>query len=395
MSNNKKNQEMKQNIIYIIIASFLLIAGCGSEAQAPESLEEKQKQLASYKEELESLKTKISDLEAEIRRTNGKEQKKDLRLVEHEVLQPVLFQHFIEVPGEVKSDKNIQVNPEISGVILKRNYEEGAYVKQGAVIAVLDADILKRNIEEVKTRLDLAETIFKRQENLWNQNIGSEVQFLQAKNNKEALEKNLETLEAQLSDAYVKAPISGTLDEYFMNTGEMASPQMPIARIVNLSSVEISADVSETYVKDVKRGDEVNVSFTAIGEEMELPIAAVGQFINPQNRTFKITMKASNKEGYLKPNTLAMVKINDFTLENAITVTSNLIQRGTDGGAFLYIAQKEGDKTIAKKVMIETGRTYEGRTVINKGLKAGDKVIVTGYSEVVDNEEVKDVTSAS
>jgi RND family efflux transporter MFP subunit len=386
---------MKQNIIYIIIATLFLIAGCGSEAQAPESLEEKQKQLESYKKELESLKTKINTLEAELRSANGKVQKKELRLIEHEVLQPVLFQHFIEVPGEVKSDKNIQVNPEISGVILKRNYEEGAFVKKGAVIAVLNSEILKSNIEEVKTRLNLAETIFKRQENLWNQNIGSEVQYLQAKNNKEALEKNLETLQTQLGDAYVKAPISGTLDEYFMNTGEMASPQLPIARIVNLSSVEISADVSETYVKDIKRGDKVNVSFTAIGEDMELPIAAVGQFINPQNRTFKITMKANNKEGYLRPNTLAMVRINDYTLEDAITVTSNLIQRGTDGGEFLYIAQKQGDKTIAKKVMIETGRTYEGRTVINKGLKAGDKVIVTGYSEVVDNEEVKDVTNAS
>jgi len=386
---------MKKNILYIVIASVLLIAGCNSEAQAPESIEEKEKQLATYKKDFEELKTKISELEKELRKANGDEQKKDLKLVEHEVLQPVDFKHFIEVPGEVKSEKNIQVNPEISGVILKQNYEEGAYVKKGTVIAVLNAEILKSNMEEVKTRLSLAETIFKRQENLWKQNIGSEVQYLEAKNNKEALERNLETLQTQLNDAYVKAPISGTLDEYFMNPGEMASPQMPIARIVNLARVEVTAEVSETYVKDVKKGDMVTVSFTAIGEDMELPIAAVGQFINPQNRTFKITMKANNRDGYLKPNTLAMVKINDFHLEDAITVSSNLIQRGTDGDAFLYIIEQKDDKNYAKKVLIETGRTYEGKTVVEEGLKAGDKVIVTGYSEVVDGEGVKDVTNAS
>jgi RND family efflux transporter MFP subunit len=390
---------MRYYLINILIAA-LFITGCNSEAQAPESVEEKEKQLASYKEEmgklyeeLNELKDKIGSLETDISKSKGNSEKKALRLVTYQALQTSKFNHYIEVPGEVKSDKNIQVNPEISGVILKRNVEEGAYVKQGQVIAVLDAEVLKGNIAEVETRLSLAESIYQRQENLWKQNIGSEVQYLQAKNQKEALEKNLETIKTQLGNAYIKAPISGTLDEYFMNTGEMASPQAPIARIVNLATVEVSADVSETYVKDIKRGDEVVVSFTAIGEDMELPVVAVGQFINPQNRTFKISMKAANKEGYLKPNTLAMVKINDYTLNDAITVSANLIQRSTNGEAFIYVLEEKNGKNYARKVVVETGRTYDGQTVILKGLNVGAQVITKGYNEVVDGEEVKDATT--
>lgn len=379
---------MKSYLFNICIAA-LLLTGCGEQ-----TIEEKKEQLATYKKELADLKSKINDLEKEITSVNGEEDKKELKLVEYQQVKTVSFNHFIEVPGEVKSDKNVMVNPEISGVILKRSFEEGAYVKKGQIIAVLNAEILKSNIQEVETRLSLATSIFERQENLWKQNIGSEVQYLQAKNQKEILEKNLETLNTQLSDAFVKAPISGTLDEFFMNTGEMASPQAPIARIVNLSSVEVSADVSETYIKHVSRGDKVTVSFTAIGEEMNLPISAVGQFINPQNRTFKILMKAPNKQGYLKPNTLAMVKINDYTLEDALTVPSNLIQRSTNGDAFLYILEQKENKGFAKKVVVETGRTYDGNTVILSGIQAGAKVIFKGYSEVVDGEEVKDVTNS-
>jgi len=378
---------MKSYLINICVAA-LLLTGCGEQ-----TIEEKKEQLATYKKEMADLKSKINDLEKEITAVNGEEDKKELKLVEYQQVKTVNFNHFIEVPGEVKSDKNVMVNPEISGVILKRSFEEGAFVKKGQVIAVLNAEILKSNIQEVETRLSLATSIFERQENLWKQNIGSEVQYLQAKNQKEILEKNLETLNTQLSDAFVKAPISGTLDEFFMNTGEMASPQAPIARIVNLSSVEVSADVSETYIKNVSRGDKVTVSFTAIGEEMKLPISAVGQFINPQNRTFKILMKAPNKQGYLKPNTLAMVKINDYTLEDALTVPSNLIQRSTNGEAFLYILEQKENKGFAKKVVVETGRTYDGNTVILNGIQAGAKVIYKGYSEVVDGEEVKDVTN--
>ncbi|UZR95104.1 efflux RND transporter periplasmic adaptor subunit [Chondrinema litorale] len=383
---------MKYSYIKVLVVASLIMGGCGGP-KTSESIEEKKKLLATYKEERDVLEEQIKELEAEIVELNGP-QKRELRLIEVEPVNTSVFNHFIEVPGEVKSNKNIQVNPEISGVILKRNYEEGAFVNQGAVIAVLSAEVLKKNIEEAETRLSLATSIYERQENLWNQNIGSEVQYLQAKNEKEALEKNVESLKEQLANAYVKAPISGTLDEYFMNTGEMATPQQPIARIVNLASVEINADVSEVYVKDVQKGDKVDVSFTAIGEEMKLPISAVGQFINPENRTFRINMKAPNKEGYLKPNTLAIVKINDYTKEDAITVPSHLIQKSTNGDSFLYTLESKDGKFFAKKVIVKPGKTYAGKTVIESGIKAGDKVIIKGYAEVVDGEEVNNVTNA-
>ncbi len=369
----------------ILIALTGLLAACGAE-ETP--LATKKLDLDTKKQALAQLKAEIDQLEKEIAALDTSDPRLKLRRVGAMQLVAQDFAHFIEVQGEVHSDKNVEVRPDINGTVIRRLVEEGQWVTAGQTLIELDAELIKNNIDEVKTRLELATELFQRQENLWNQKIGSQVQYLQAKNNKESLERNLETLHTQLEKARVKAPISGTIDEFFINSGEMANPALPVARIINLNEIEIQAEVSEAYTQDVKRSDNVVVTFPAIGIEVPAKISVVGQFINPKNRSFRIEIKLDNRELQVKPNTMTLVKIKDFEQKGAVVIPSHLIQKSTNGEKFLFIAQKSGEQTLAKKMLIEIGKSYQGFTLVKSGLSATDKVISEGYNEVVDGEEI-------
>ncbi len=372
---------MKHIFPLIIIAIFL--SACGGEE--PDTVEAKQEKLMELKKQQAELNTQISSLENEINTAKGISAADQLRQVEVFTVENKDFEHFIEVQGDVKSDKNVQVFPKASGVIIRKFVEEGQQVSAGQNLFQIDAAVLQNSIAEIETKLDLAQTVFKRQENLWKQKIGSEIQYLQAKNNVEALERSIATQKSQLGNSYVKSPIAGIVDESFMNVGEMANPAMPIARVVDLRKVEISAEVSESYTKQVQKGDEVMVSFPAIGEEMPVKIDLVGRTINAVNRTFRIEMNVDNKKGFLKPNSMAVVKIKDFEKKDAQSVPSNLIQQSASGERFLYLV-RDGK---VEKTTIKVGQSYQGKTLVKEGLKAGDKIISKGYNEVVDGEEVR------
>lgn len=375
-------------IALLILSSLYLVSCGGGNAATDNSPEGKKKQLEEYKKQYADLKAKIDALENELREKDGIANKVNLKLIETQPVVQKDFAHFIEVQGNVESDKNVSVAPEMNGIILRINVERGQAVSQGQVIAEIDAEPIRKNISELETRLELAKTMFERQENLWRQQIGSEMQYLQAKNSKESLERSLEGLKAQLKKAYVKAPISGVVDELFMKQGEMANPAMPLARVVNLSEVQIKADVSEAYVPNVRKGDEVVVSFPSLQKEMPVRISNVGQFIEPANRTFKVEMKLANKDGFLKPNTLAVVKIKDFGQKNAIVIPTFLIQQSTNGQEFVFVVRQNEKKNTVAKVLIKTGKSYGGETLVTEGLQAGDILVSKGYNEVIDGEEV-------
>ncbi len=373
----------------ILLLSNLYLASCGGgNATTDNSPEGKKKQLAQYKKDFADLKTKIDALETELKASSAAGTKVSLKLIETQAVAQKDFAHFIEVQGNVESDKNVAVAPEMAGVILKMNVERGQSVGRGQVIAEVDAEPVRKNINELETRLELAKTMFERQENLWKQQIGSEMQYLQAKNGKESLERSIESLKSQLKKAYVKSPIDGVVDELFMKQGEMASPAMPMARVVNVSEVQIKADVSEAYVPNVKRGDEVLAKFPTLNKEIPVRVSNVGQFIEPANRTFKVEMQISNRDGLLKPNTLAVVKIKDFSQKNAIVVPTHLIQQATDGQEFVFVVRQNQGKNIIAKVAIKTGKSYGGETLVAEGLQASDVLVSKGYNEVIDNEEV-------
>ncbi|WP_338763107.1 efflux RND transporter periplasmic adaptor subunit [Bernardetia sp. ABR2-2B] len=369
----------------VAIFSVTLLSSCGEKE--PKTPEEKKAALEKKRSELMELQGEIAQLEDDLGEAAKKENPS--KLVETMPVKSETFNHYIEVQGTVESDKNVTILPEMPAMIVSLKVKEGQRVSAGQVIATLDAGTFTKQVAELQTQLALATTVYEKRKRLWEQKIGSEIEYLQSQTQKESLENSIATLKEQMRKAVVTSPISGTIDEVYAKQGEQANPAMPIARVVNVSDVQLVADVSENYLSSVRKGDNVKIFFSALGTEMEQKVSFVGQTINTANRTFKVQIDLPNKDGKIKPNLVGTVKINDFQKENAITVPTNLIQLGTDGGKFLYVVKEEGGKKVAKKVTVKTGMSYEGATIVEEGLSATDQVISKGYNEVVDGENIR------
>lgn len=372
---------MKKIIHLSFIALSLLAVAC----QQDDQLAEKKQELSEKKSRMQELKSEITELEKEIAAQDPEFARANRRAALVTTL-PVMvqdFEHFVEVRGEVRSNSNVTISAEAMGLISRIPVEEGQNVKQGDVLLNINASVLQSNIEEVKTQLELASSVFERQKNLWEQNIGSEIQFLEAKNRKEALERQLATLQTQLNQSVVRAPFNGTIEELMVRQGEMASAGMPLVRLVSLQNMYIKADVSENYVGNFKRGDEVEVTFPALNRTITTSLASVGQVIDPRNRTFTIEARLPGDTELLKPNLLAVLKVKDFEKDDAIVIPTNLIQR--DGqGEFVYVVSQQGEVPQARKKHIETGITYQNQTLVQAGLDGDDVLVNQGFREVVD-----------
>ncbi len=383
----KKYSNKKSYLSFLLVALFSLtfLSSCGEKE--PTTPEEKKAALDKKRSELMELQGQIAQLESDLGETAKKEDRS--KLVETMPVKSETFNHYIEVQGTVESDKNVNVLPEMPATIVSLKVKEGQRVSKGQVIATLDAGTFNKQIAELETQLSLAATVYEKRKRLWEQKIGSEIEYLQSQNQKESLENSIATLKQQMRKSVVTSPISGTIDEVYAKQGEIANPAAPIVRVINVSDVQLVADVSENYLSAVTKGDKVKVFFNALGTEMEQKVSFVGQTINTANRTFKIQIDLPNKEGKIKPNLVGTVKINDFQKENTIAIPTNLIQIGTDGNKFLYVVKEEAGKKIAKKVVVKTGMSYEGSTVVEEGLSADDQIISKGYNEVVDGENIR------
>lgn len=386
-----KKYSNKINYLFFFLAIFSLsfLSSCGKKE--PKTPEEKKAALAKKRNELMELQGQITQLESEL--GEAAKEKEVSKLIEAMPVKSETFNHFIEVQGTVESDKNVSILPEMPATITSLRVKAGDKVSAGQVIATLDAGTFNTQVAELQTQLGLATTVYEKRKRLWEQKIGSEIEYLQAQTQKQSLENNIATLRQQMRKSVVTSPISGTIDEVYAKQGQLANPAMPIARVVNVSDVKLVADVSENYLSAVKKGDKVKVNFSALGTETDEKVSFVGQTINSSNRTFVIQINLANKDGKIKPNLVGTVKINDFQQENAITVPTNLIQIGTDGNKFVYVVKEVEGKKVAKKVNVKTGMTYEGSTVVVEGLAAGDQLVSKGYNEVVDGEAVRFIKS--
>lgn len=303
-------------------------------------------------------------------------------------LQNKEFNHFIQVSGTVEAIHSAFISPEINGQIKKIFVEEGERVTKGQILAKLNTSIMDNGIEELKTSLELAKTVYKKQKQLWQKEIGSEIQYLQAKNNKESLENKIKTLKAQQEMAILKAPINGIIDEIFQKVGELGIPGMQMMQIVNLDNLYINADIAESHIADIKKGDEVMLSFPAYpGMEMKVPVFRIGNIINPANRTFKVQLKIKNQNEKLKPNLIALILINDFSEELALVVPSMIIKQDING-SYLYVIEKTDNKNIARKKYIKTGMSFNEKTMITGGVEAGELIVTKGYTLISDGVEV-------
>lgn len=364
---------------------IIVIAACGGPQK--EGLEAKKEELAGLKAQLTQIQQQIQTLEAEIGQLDTTRKNANrIKIVTVAPVQAGEFKHYIEVQGAVDAKNSILVTPKTPGVVTQVLVKEGDYVNAGAPIARIDDSILRESVEELKTQLTLAETLYEKQKALWDQKIGTEIQFLQAKNNKEALEKKLATLNTQLSQSTITAPIAGTVDQVNIKVGEMAQPGFGVVRLVNLSNLKVTANISDSFVATVKKGNEVIVKFPDLQREYTARVSFVGTTVDPLTRTFTIEANLPSTKD-IKPNMMAQIQVNDVTRSSAIVVDQNLIQN-TEDGNIVYVAATRGNETVAEARKVTTGISYNGKIEIVDGLKEGDMLITLGYQEVADGQAI-------
>jgi RND family efflux transporter MFP subunit len=364
------------------LALLLSVAACNSGNT------DKEAQLAELKKQQKAIQEQITILEAELKAAGkGKAAEKKTVPVTVASVQPDTFRHYLEVQGRVDFDQNVLVSAKVPGVLTSVRVKRGDRVSKGQTMATIDAQVLEQNIGEVRTRLDLATVAYEKQQNLWNQKIGTEMQYLTAKNNKEALERSLATLQQQRDQYNVKAPVTGVVDDVIPNAGEAVAPGIGIIRVVNPSGSKIVAEVSEAYLSKIQNGDEALVRFPDLNKEITARVDVVSRFINPGSRTFTIELRPKNINVELRPNLVAVVRIQDYKKENAIIVPVNLVQRD-DKSQYVYVAQPQGERYLATRREVQTGMNYRGQVEVLSGLSANDRVITAGYQSVNEGQPV-------
>ncbi len=370
---------------YIIIALVMGIAACGPKKS---ELQTKKEELAKLKGEQADLNTKVKGLETELAKLDPvKREEAKVKAVAVSPVTASTFRHFVDLQGTVDAKNNVQVTPKGQGGVITAMYVvEGTPVRQGQAIAKLDDQIVRESLNEVQTQLSLANTVFDKQSNLWKQQIGTELQYLQARSNKESLERRISTIRAQMGQSTVTAPISGVVDQVTGKVGQVAAPGMGIVRVVNLSRLKVVAKVADTYAGTVRKGDAVQITFPDIKKQINSTITFVATSVDPLSRTFTIEASLPSTND-LKPNMLAQVKINDASKSNAVVINQNLIQN-TENGQLVYVAVTEGNKKVAKAKKVTTGQSYGGQIEITQGLSAGDQLITQGYQEVTDGQTI-------
>jgi membrane fusion protein (multidrug efflux system) len=372
-----------KNIAYIsLIAAGLTLSACGGESG---SKSDKQAQLEKLKKELNGLETKtiklkdeISILEKELGQSDAGSNSK---LVEIETAKPSNFSSYIVLEGVADADQSTIATAKLPGTVTAVLVQPGASVKAGQILAKIDNSAISQGRAELENRLVFANTVFDKQKRLWESGIGTEIQYLTAKNQKEALEKSLATLDAQIDMYYIKSPIAGTIESVDLRVGQTAAPGIPAFRVVNMSNIKVTTEVAETYSKKIKTGDNVQIQFPSIQKTVDSRVSFASKFIDPMNRTFKVEVRLGAIEN-LKPNMVAKIKITDYQAKNAISVPTNAIQR-TETGEFVMVAELNNAKEfVAKKRQIVSGKSSDGRTEILSGLKESDAVIVVGFQEL-------------
>ena len=331
------------------------------------------------------------DLEALDRAIGKLDQNEKLSLVTAMVISPERFEHYLQVQGDVATKQNIVLYPQFSGQLQTLHVSVGDQVKKGALLATLDDNGMAQQLNQLMVQEALAQTTFERQEKLWNQNIGSELQYLQAKTQYEAQRSLTQQVSQQLEKSKILAPFDGTIDAVLAEAGTVVSAGMsPVFRLVNLSNMYLKADVAEGYLNDVVSGKKVLVNFPVLGLEVPSTIRSVGRYINPDNRTFSIEVDLPNNKAQIKPNLTAQININDYTNDQALLVPQSVISENAAGEQYVYttLYDKDRNQSLAKKRIVVTGKTEGDFVEILQGIQPGDTVIAEGARSVKDGQPI-------
>ena len=312
--------------------------------------------------------------------------KKEEAVVSVLTVKDTVFSHYHEIQGSVNTKENILVQPEFQGTLVSLNVKAGQRVSKGQVLGKIDDAGLSQQVASLENQYALAKTTFERQKNLWSQKIGSEMQYLQAQTQMISAQRGVAQIKAQLEKTILKAPFTGTIDEVFVEKGQVVAPsQQGLMRIVNLSNMYVSTSVPETYIGKLKVGTEVDVFLTSLGKTYKGKVRQIGNFVNPNNRSFGIEVSVPNPENLLRPNQVANLKITDYFSKNAIVVPTNVIQEDGEKNKFVYTAINVSGKTgIAKKVIVKLGQSSNNVTEILSGLSAEAIIVSEGANAISD-----------
>lgn len=382
--------------IYSILFLTVLLASCGE--QKKNSVE---KVLESNN--LETIRKKRGELVNEQDAINKKIKLLDEKIATLDTVQhvPLIttitakteeFKHVLELQGNVTTKDLLVITPETNGILTHVYVKEGQRVSKGQILAKIDDGGLGQQLSQLKIQADLAKTTYERQKRLWDQNIGSEIQFLQAKSSYESQEKAVNHMQQQIAKTVVKAPFSGTIDDVISEQGNVvAAGQTELMQIVNLNNMYIETEVPERYVSDVVIGKDVVVELPVLGKKIDTKIRQAGDVINPANRTFKVEIEIPNKDKAIKPNLTAKLKINDYTNEKAILIPQSVISENAEGEQYVYVVTDKNGKGIgsAKRVIIETGKTQGDVIEVVSGLETGSEIIKEGARSVRDGQSVE------
>ena len=381
---------MKHNILYTLLVLGIILSACQSENKPEDSitLEDKKELLSKKQEERKSLDQEITALQDEIISLSPELQEK-AALVDTLHMVSQNFIRYIEIQGVIQADERVNVVSEIPGRVLVLTAKEGDIIAKGQLIATLDVENTQNQINEVNTALSLAQDVYERQSRLWDQKIGSEVQYLQAKNNVDRLNKSLETLQYQLTKAKVYAPISGTVLMENIKQGEFASPGVPIIQILNTSKINISTDLPERYLTIMKLGDKVEMNFPSVDIQMPGKVTQLGSTIDAANRTLEVKIAPSKYSPYFKPNLLAEIKVEELNIPNVITIPVEYVLQEVDGKAFVYVVETNGqNETRATKRYIITGESALNQIIVTSGLSQNEAIVTRGARNISSGELV-------
>ncbi|TGD78353.1 efflux RND transporter periplasmic adaptor subunit [Hymenobacter wooponensis] len=355
-----------------LLLTLGLLTACGEKDPKAE--------LAQLKKEQAANQAKIADLEA---KTGAKAEGAAAQTTPVSVIKvaPESFKSYLELQGRVDFDQNANVAARAAGTLTSLRVQRGDQVRKGQTLATVDASVLDASIAELRTRMDLARVVYEKQDRLWKQEIGTEIQYLQAKNNYQALQRNLASLNQQRALYSVVAPFAGTVDDVLPKLGETVAPGAPVVRLLSSSGTgKILADVSEAYASRIKAGDKALVTIPDLGaEELPATVRVVSSTINPTSRTFTTELRLnSNKASQLRPNMVANVRIQNYDRQNATVLPVDLVQKDEQNSYVLVVSNK-GNQKVATKRVIQTGNTYNGKVEVTSGLQPGDQVISAGY----------------
>ncbi len=372
-----------KSILYISILS--LVMSCNPATEEAKSLTDLKTKKNALVDQLNEISKELKSVENAI---SALDTLKRLMTVTSFKAEEKEFNHYIEIQGVVKADKTIELRAEMGGSITAILIKQGQRVYKGQILATLESSVIDNSVLQLKTQLDLAKTTYERQARLWDQKIGSEIQFLQLKAQKEALENRLNSLKAQARKMKVVAPFSGVIDQVFAKNGELVSPQTPFLRLVNLDNVYVESEITETYLKAVTEGTKALLHFKSIDTFVEASITQVGNFINPSNRSFKTRIDIKNTNNELKANLLANIKINDYNA-SGIVIPSKVIQKDRNGKTFVYVLEaEENNFRVVKTDVVETN-SYANFSYISEGLNSNSTLVEKGARLVKNGEIVK------